>query len=263
MNQQQRIELPVTSGIVLETRDLTKIYMQGKAEIRALDGVNLKVEAGELVSVLGPSGSGKSTLLSMIGALDRQTSGTIMIESQDIGRMNKNQLAEVRQHIGFVFQYFNLIGRLTALQNVELPMTVKGVNSQVRKEKAIEFMNLVGLGDRVNHRPSELSGGQQQRVTIARALAQEPRFMLMDEPTGNIDTRTRDEILSLVKKLNEEHKVTTVIITHDAVVASITNRTVYIVDGKLYNTHEEVLAAEQTSRELNDEKTYGEGGVLA
>jgi putative ABC transport system ATP-binding protein len=261
MNQQRSIEPPATSGIVLETRDLKKIYMQGKVEIRALDGVNLKVEAGELISVLGPSGSGKSTLLNMIGALDRPTSGTIMIEGQDIGQMNKNQLAEVRQHIGFVFQYFNLIGRLTALQNVELPMTVKGMNSRERKEKAIEFMNLVGLGDRANHRPSELSGGQQQRVAIARALAQEPRFMLMDEPTGNIDTRTRDEVLGLVKRLNEEHKVTTVIITHDAVVASITNRTVYIVDGKMYNTHEEALDAEQISRNLNDQKVNDDGGV--
>jgi putative ABC transport system ATP-binding protein len=261
MNQQRSIEPPATSGIVLETRDLKKIYMQGKVEIRALDGVNLKVEAGELISVLGPSGSGKSTLLNMIGALDRPTSGSIMIEGQDIGQMNKNQLAEVRQHIGFVFQYFNLIGRLTALQNVELPMTVKGMNSRERKEKAIEFMNLVGLGDRANHRPSELSGGQQQRVAIARALAQEPRFMLMDEPTGNIDTRTRDEVLGLVKRLNEEHKVTTVIITHDAVVASITNRTVYIVDGKMYNTHEEALDAEQISRNLNDQKVNDDGGV--
>ena len=260
MNQ-QRNELPATNGIVLETKDLKKIYMQGKVEIRALDGVNLKVEAGEFISVLGPSGSGKSTLLNMIGALDRPTSGTIMIEGQDIGQMNKNQLAEIRQHIGFVFQYFNLIGRLTALQNVELPMTVKGMNAQTRKEKAIEFMNLVGLGDRVKHRPSELSGGQQQRVAIARALAQEPRFMLMDEPTGNIDTRTRDEVFGLVKKLNDEHNVTVVIITHDAAVARMTKRTVYIVDGKLYNTHEEAIDAEQASRVLNDEKTHIDGGV--
>ncbi|HME55145.1 MAG TPA: ABC transporter ATP-binding protein [Candidatus Lokiarchaeia archaeon] len=261
MNQQQRIELPVTSGIVLETMDLKKYYMQGKVEIRALDGVNLKVEAGELISVLGPSGSGKSTLLNMIGALDRPTSGTIMIEGQDIGRMNKDQLAEVRRRIGFVFQYFNLIGRLTALQNVELPMTVKGMKTQERKEKAIQFMNLVGLGDRITHRPSELSGGQQQRVAIARALAQEPRFMLMDEPTGNIDTHTRDEVLGLVKRLNEEHHVTTVIITHDAMVASITNRTVYIVDGKLYNSHEEALEAERISKAELEERTNDEGGM--
>jgi len=175
--------------------------------------------------------------------------------------MNNNQLAEVRRHVGFVFQYFNLIGRLTALQNVELPMTVKGMKPLERKEKAIEYMNLVGLGDRVNHRPSELSGGQQQRAAIARALAQEPRFMLMDEPTGNIDTHTRDEVLGLVKKLNAEHHVTTVIITHDAVVASITNRTVYIVDGKLYSSHEEAMEAERISRAELEERTNGDGGM--
>jgi putative ABC transport system ATP-binding protein len=248
---------------IIETIDLKKRYIQGKILVEALRGINFQLEEGELISILGPSGSGKSTLLNMIGALDRPTSGTILIEGQDIGRMNKNQLAEVRQHVGFVFQYFNLIGRLSALQNVELPMTVKGVSALERKQKAIEFMNRVGLGDRITHRPSELSGGQQQRVAIARALAQDPKFMLMDEPTGNIDTRTRDEILKLIKQLNEEHNVTVVIITHDAMVAKFTNRTVYSVDGLLYSTQEEAAEAEQNTRITVDERANGREEVPA
>jgi putative ABC transport system ATP-binding protein len=248
---------------IIETIDLKKRYIQGKILVEALRGINFQLEEGELISILGPSGSGKSTLLNMIGALDRPTSGTILIEGQDIGRMNKNQLAEVRQHVGFVFQYFNLIGRLSALQNVELPMTVKGVSALERKQKAIEFMNRVGLGDRITHRPSELSGGQQQRVAIARALAQDPKFMLMDEPTGNIDTRTRDEILKLIKRLNKEHNVTVVIITHDAMVAKFTNRTVYIVDGLLYSTQEEAAEAEQYTRIAVDERANGREEVPA
>ncbi len=238
------------SNIVLETRGLKKTYMQGKVPVYALRGVDLKVGKGELIAILGPSGSGKSTLLNMIGALDRPTSGTILMEQQDISKMNKNELAEVRRHVGFVFQYFNLIGRLTALQNVELPMTIKGVASSERREKATQLLELVGLGDRVKHKPSELSGGQQQRVAIARALAQEPRFMLMDEPTGNIDTRTRDAILDLIKQLNAEKQVTTVMITHDQSVARIARRTLYIVDGLLYNTLDEAKIAEETHRAL-------------
>jgi putative ABC transport system ATP-binding protein len=237
-------------NVVLETRGLKKTYMQGKVPVHALRGVDLKVGKGELIAILGPSGSGKSTLLNMIGALDRPSAGTILMEQQDISKMNKNQLAEIRQHVGFVFQYFNLIGRLTALQNVELPMTIKGVGGAVRRAKATELLKLVGLGDRIKHRPSELSGGQQQRVAIARALAQEPRFMLMDEPTGNIDTRTRDAILELIKQLNAEKQVTTVMITHDASVARIARRTLYIVDGLIYNTKEEATVAEETHRAL-------------
>jgi putative ABC transport system ATP-binding protein len=254
----EEIYEPLASGsnVVLETRDVKKKYMQGKVPVIALRGVNLKVERGELISILGPSGSGKSTLLNLIGALDRPTSGAIFIEGEDISRASKNRLAAIRQHIGFVFQYFNLIGRLTALQNVELPMTIKGLGSKERREKALDYLKIVGLSDRVNHRPNELSGGQQQRVAIARALAQEPRFMLMDEPTGNIDTRTRDGILALIKQLNEEKKVTTVLITHDHAVAQITRRTAYIVDGLLYNTKEEADAAEQVDLEKNAE--YGD-----
>jgi putative ABC transport system ATP-binding protein len=248
--EERTVPFASDGNIVLETRGLKKTYMQGKVPVHALRGVDLQVGKGELTAILGPSGSGKSTLLNMIGALDLPTSGTILMEQQDISKMNKNQLAEIRRNVGFVFQYFNLIGRLTALQNVELPMTIKGLGGAERRAKATDLLKLVGLGDRVKHRPSELSGGQQQRVAIARALAQEPRFMLMDEPTGNIDTRTRDAILELIKQLNEEKQVTTVMITHDHSVARIARRTLYIVDGLLYNTLEEAKIAEETHRAL-------------
>ncbi|MHA1791208.1 MAG: ABC transporter ATP-binding protein [Promethearchaeota archaeon] len=236
--------------IILETINLKKTYMQGKIPVHALRGVNLRVEKGEFISILGPSGSGKSTLLNLIGALDKPTSGTIKIGGKDISQMNKRQLAEVRRHVGFVFQYFNLIGKFSALKNVELPLNVKGIPASVRKKKAMDLLELVGLGDRIKHKPNELSGGQQQRVAIARALAQDPQFLLMDEPTGNIDTKTRDEIMSLILELNREHEVTTIIITHDPSIGRMASKTLYIVDGLLYNTEEEAREAELTHAAL-------------
>ena len=246
---------------VLETIGLKKTYMQGKVPVHALRGVDFKVEKGELISILEPSGSGKSTLLNLIGALDKPTEGSIIVNGQDISRMNKNELAEIRQDVGFVFQYFNLIGRLNALKNVELPMNIKGLSGKDRKKKATGLLELVGLGNRIKHKPNELSGGQQQRVAIARALAQEPKFLLMDEPTGNIDTKTRDSILELVKRLNKEKNITVIIITHDPYIANITNRTVYIVDGVLYTNEEEATKAELNHRglvSLQDEKMQPE-----
>nr|MDO8109142.1 ABC transporter ATP-binding protein [Candidatus Sigynarchaeota archaeon] len=258
MRQEER-SVPFASDyrIVLETKDLKKQYMQGKVVVHALRGINMTVEKGELMSIRGPSGSGKSTLLNMIGALDRPTSGTIILEGQNIARMDKNQLAEVRQRIGFVFQYFNLIGRLSALENVQLPLSVRGMPGPERKAKAMEVLDLVGLSDRIKHKPSELSGGQQQRVSIARALTQEPSFLLMDEPTGNIDTKTRDSLLQLIKMVNHEKKITTIIITHDAAVAKITNRQVYIVDGLLYNTEDEAIQAEMNYKAIEGENGNG------
>lgn len=220
---------------VVETIGLVKTYMQGKISVHALRGIDFSVEEGEFVSILGPSGSGKSTLLTMIGALALPTEGKVIIGGKDISELSKNKLAELRQDVGFVFQFFNLISRLTAFKNVELSLAIKEEKRSVRKEKTKEILELVGLGDRMKHKPSELSGGQQQRVAIARALAQNPKFLLMDEPTGNIDTKTRDMIMELVKKLNKEQKVTIIIITHDHTIAKQADRILYLIDGKLYD----------------------------
>ena len=185
---------------VVEAIDVKKTYMLGKVPVEALRGVNLKVEEGDFVSILGPSGSGKSTMLNLIGALDKPTSGTLLIDGVDIGKLNDNQLAELRLKIGFVFQFFNLIPRLTAKDNVELSMSIANMSKSERKKRAIELLETVGLKDRVNHKPAELSGGQQQRVAIARALANNPKFLLLDEPTGNVDSKTASEVISFNQK---------------------------------------------------------------
>ena len=169
--------------------------MLGKVPVEALRGVNLKVETGDFVSILGPSGSGKSTMLNLIGALDKPTSGTLLIDGVDISTLNDNQLAELRLKIGFVFQFFNLIPRLTARDNVELSMSIANMSKAERRKRAIELLETVGLKDRINHKPAELSGGQQQRVAIARALANNPKFLLLDEPTGNVDSKTASEVV--------------------------------------------------------------------
>lgn len=237
---------------VVETIDLKKIYMLGKVEVNALRGINLKVKRGEFISILGPSGSGKSTLLNMIGALDLPTSGEVIIDGKPLSNMKKSELAEIRRKVGFVFQFFNLITRLTALQNVELPLSIQGVSKKERRKKAIEILEAVELGDRLKHKPSELSGGQQQRVSIARALAQDPEFLLMDEPTGNVDTKTRDAIMSLIKKLNKEKELTIIMITHDPYIAKMADKMLYLVDGKI--THKDFLQ-ERTGLRLNGLKT--------
>ncbi|MEM2368031.1 MAG: ABC transporter ATP-binding protein, partial [Candidatus Bathyarchaeia archaeon] len=190
--------------VVVEAVNLRKVYMLGKVPVEALRGVNLKVEEGEFLSVLGPSGSGKSTLLNLIGALDKPTDGKVLIEGVDVSTLNDGQLADLRRKIGFVFQFFNLIPRFTARQNVELPMAIAGLRKEARQKRAEELLKLVGLADRMEHRPAELSGGEQQRVAIARALANNPRFLLMDEPTGNIDSKNAYEIIQLIKGLNRD-----------------------------------------------------------
>ena len=216
--------------LILETVNLSKTYMQGKIPVTALKGVNLKVEQGDFVAILGPSGSGKSTLLNMIGILDRPTEGQVFIEGTDTSRLNDNELADLRRQIGFVFQFFNLIPRLNALGNVELTLAIPGVGKAERRKRAEDLLATVGLKDRVHHRPSELSGGERQRVAIARALANDPKFLLMDEPTGNIDSNTAREIMDLVKKLNEKG-VTTIVVTHDQSVARQAKRSVQMLDG--------------------------------
>ena len=216
---------------VVETINLRKTYMLGKVPVNALQGVNLKVEKGDFLAILGPSGSGKSTLLNMIGALDKPTEGKVFIEGVDVSTLNDNELADLRRRIGFVFQFFNLVPRLTAKGNVELTMAILGLGKSERRKRAEELLETVGLKERANHKPAELSGGERQRVAIARALANNPKFLLMDEPTGNIDSKTANEVIELVKRLNEEKGVTIIIVTHDQQITSQTKRTVQMLDG--------------------------------
>lgn len=217
---------------ILEARDLEKTYRMGKVLVSALSGVTLEVEQGEFVAIFGPSGSGKSTLLHVLGGLDRPDKGGVYIDGTNLSTLNDAKLAEVRLHkIGFVFQFFNLLPRLTALRNVELPLTLADVSEKESIQKATEMLELVGLKERTNHRPTELSGGEQQRVAIARALINDPKIVLADEPTGNLDTTTGWEIVRLLKRLNEEKGQTFVIVTHDQSVAETANRMIYLKDG--------------------------------
>ena len=218
---------------IVEAINVAKTYMLGKVPVEALRGVNLKVETGDFVAILGPSGSGKSTMLNLIGALDKPTSGTLLIDGVDISKLNDNQLAEIRLRIGFVFQFFNLIPRLTAKDNVELSMSIANTSKNERRKRAKELLETVGLKDRINHKPAELSGGQQQRVAIARALANNPKFLLLDEPTGNVDSKTANEVLSLIKKLNVENNVSIIMVTHDQHLAREARRTVQMFDGEI------------------------------
>jgi len=216
---------------IVEAVDLKKTYMLGKIPVEALRGVNLKVESGDFLAILGPSGSGKSTMLNLIGALDKPTAGALLIDGVNISTLNDNQLADLRRRVGFVFQFFNLIPRFTAIGNVELSMSIADVSRAERRKRAEELLETVGLKERMNHKPAELSGGEQQRVAIARALANNPRFLLMDEPTGNIDSKTASEILRLIKRLNEEKGVTIIMVTHDQRLAREAKRIVQMFDG--------------------------------
>jgi putative ABC transport system ATP-binding protein len=218
---------------VVETADLKKTYILGKVPVNALRGVNLKVEKGDFLAILGPSGSGKSTLLNMIGALDKPTEGKVFIDGVDVSTLSDNQLADLRRSIGFVFQFFNLIPRLNAIGNVELTLSIAGLGKNARRKRAEELLETVGLKERMKHKPAELSGGERQRVAIARALANNPRFLLMDEPTGNIDSKTAKEIIGLVKRLNKNEGVTIIMITHDQQLASQAKRIVKMLDGSI------------------------------
>jgi len=216
---------------IVEAVNLKKTYMLGKVPVEALRGVNLKVESGDFLAILGPSGSGKSTLLNLIGALDKPTEGKMLIEDVDVSTLNDNQLADLRRRIGFVFQFFNLIPRFTARENVELSMSIADMGKAERRKQAEDLLETVGLKERMNHKPAELSGGEQQRVAIARALANNPRFLLMDEPTGNIDSKTANEIMGLIKRINEEKGVTIIMVTHDQRLATQAKRAVQMFDG--------------------------------
>ncbi|MDI3472046.1 MAG: putative transport system ATP-binding protein [Thermotogaceae bacterium] len=200
---------------VVEFINVKKIYDMGEVKVEALKGISFEILKGDYVIIMGPSGSGKSTLLHIMGCLDRPTSGKVLIDGEDTSKMNDSKLARLRnQKIGFVFQSFNLLSKLTALENVELPMIYAGIEKRKRKKRAIELLEMVGLGDRLNHRPNQLSGGQQQRVAIARALANDPPIILADEPTGNLDTKSGEEILKIFKMLHESGK-TIIVVTHD------------------------------------------------
>lgn len=219
---------------IIETVDLVKEYPQGETSLRVLKGINMKVEEGDFMAIMGPSGSGKSTLLNMIGALDKPTSGTVLIRGVDISTLSDNQLADLRsKEIGFIFQFFNLISRMKALGNVALPMAIAGAPRRERSERAAKLLEMVGLGERMHHRPTELSGGEQQRVAIARALVNDPAVVLCDEVTGNLDSGTGDDIMQLLRTLNNEEGKTFVLITHDPVVAQSTDRLVTLHDGEI------------------------------
>jgi len=211
-----------------------KEYLQGESTLRVLKNVDMQIKEGEFMAIMGPSGSGKSTLLNMIGALDKPTSGKVLIRGTDLSTLDDNQLADLRnKEIGFIFQFFNLISRMNALKNVELPMAIAGKSRSERRKRAEELLTLVGLEKRMDHKPTQLSGGEQQRVAIARSLTNDPGVLLCDEVTGNLDTSTGDDILELLKNLNEEQGKTFVLITHDPQVGQATERLIQLRDGAI------------------------------
>ncbi len=217
---------------IIETRNLRKVYTLGKVEVNAINGINVSIKKGEFVAVMGPSGSGKTTFLNHVGMLDVPTSGEIFIEGKDVTKMNKDERAEYRlKRLGFIFQFFNLFNELSSIENVMFPMMLN--KKPGYKQCAKELLELVGLGDRLHHLPSEISGGQQQRVTIARALANDPAILLADEPTGNLDTKSSIEIIELFRKLNMEKGQTVVMVTHSPEIGAMADRILYFRDGKV------------------------------
>ena len=220
-------------GALIHIENMKKIYNPGENEVRALDGIDLDIEKGDLVAIVGHSGSGKSTLMNMLGCLDTPTSGKYVLDGQDVASMTDNQLADVRnKEIGFIFQGFNLISNLDAVENVELPLVYRGVSKNERKQLAMEALKSVGLEDRMKHKPNEMSGGQQQRVAVARAVAAKPPIIRADEPTGNLDTKSTQEIMEILKELHRSGR-TVIIITHVEEIASQAHRVIRILDGRI------------------------------
>ncbi len=221
------------NNILISAENLWKIYSLGKQEVKALCGASFTISINEFVAIMGPSGSGKSTLMNLLGCLDTPTKGKYSLKGQAVSNMSENELARIRnQEIGFVFQVFNLLPRATAFHNVELPLIYKGENKRVREDKVRRALKMVEMEDRMNHRPSELSGGESQRVAVARALVNEPSLLLADEPTGNLDSKTGQEILRLFKKIHSQGN-TIIIVTHDKEIANHANRIIYLRDGRI------------------------------
>lgn len=219
---------------VVDAENITKVYQMGEVEVHALRGLSVKIAPGEVVAIMGPSGSGKSTLMNIMGCLDRPTSGEYSLNGESVADLSDDQLAEIRNRgVGFVFQNFNLLPRATALANVELPMRYAELNGRNRKEVSRQALEAVGLGDRIRHRPNELSGGEMQRVAIARALVNDPAIIMADEPTGNLDSKAGDEIMKLLRTLNEERGTTLIVVTHDPEIASLTDRIISLRDGRI------------------------------
>ncbi|MEW6213790.1 MAG: ABC transporter ATP-binding protein [Nitrospirota bacterium] len=219
---------------LIEAKEITKVYRLGDIEVNALCGISLIIEKGDFIAIMGPSGSGKSTFMNVIGCLDTPTSGQYLLEGIDTGKLNRDELAKIRnKKIGFVFQGFNLLPRASALENVELPMLYNGIPARERRHKAITALKAVGLEGRENHHPTQLSGGQQQRVAIARALVNDAPIILADEPTGNLDTKTSAEIMELFVKLNRESNITIILITHERDIAAYSRRIIKFLDGKI------------------------------
>ncbi|MDV3428614.1 MAG: ABC transporter ATP-binding protein [Bacillota bacterium] len=219
---------------MIRIKNLFKIYEMGEDKVYALDDLSLEIHQGEFTSIVGPSGSGKSTLMNIIGCLDTPTSGEYFLAGEEVSKLSDNRLSEIRnEKIGFVFQKFNLLPKLSALENVELPLVYLGVSAKERKRRAEEALNSVGLLSRMKHLPTEMSGGQQQRVAIARALVTDPQIILADEPTGNLDSKTGEEVLKILQELNKKGR-TVILITHDSHVAKSAKRTVEIMDGKIH-----------------------------
>jgi putative ABC transport system ATP-binding protein len=232
---------------MIKLEGVTKTYAMGTVEVHALRGIDLEVATGELMSIMGPSGSGKSTLMNIVGCLDQPTSGQYYLDDIPVGELTDNQLAEIRnKRIGFVFQNYNLLPRTSAIDNVEIPMIYAAASVSARRSKAVAALENVGLGDRLRHKPNELSGGEQQRVAIARALVNEPTIILADEPTGNLDTATGQEILTVFQRLNSERGITIIFVTHDPDVAACTRRIVRLRDGVIVGQeHVDVPCADQ------------------